>query len=49
MKIEEDVKKQMFDDAEDTREGIKIEKGVVLTEDRINKNYDLYTKYINIF
>jgi hypothetical protein len=41
--------KEIVVDKEDTREGIKIDKGVILTEDRINKNYDLYTWYINFF
>lgn len=36
-------------DAPDTREGIKIDKGTILTEDRIDSNYELYTKYINFF
>lgn len=36
-------------DTEETREGIKIDKGAILTEDRIDKNYDLYTWYITFF
>lgn len=36
-------------DTENTREGIVIEKGTVLTEDRIDEHYDLYTKYFNYF
>jgi hypothetical protein len=36
-------------DTESTREGIEIEKGTILTEDRIDKNYELYKKYFNYF
>ena len=36
-------------DTENTREGIVIEKGTILTEDRIDEHYELYTKYINYF
>lgn len=36
-------------DQPDTREGIKVDKGVILTEDRIDQYYDLYTSYINFF
>ena len=44
-----EITKEIIVDKEDTREGIKIDKGVILTEDRIEKNYDLYTWYINFF
>ena len=44
-----DLQDEVIIDKEDTREGIQIEKGVILTEDRINKNYELYTKYISFF
>lgn len=43
------IEKEIIIDREDTREGIKIDKGVILTEDRIDKNYKLYTWYINFF
>ena len=43
------IEKEVIIDKEDTREGIKIDKGVILTEDRIDKNYELYTWYINFF
>ena len=33
-----DLQDEVIIDKEDTREGIQIEKGVILTEDRINKN-----------
>ena len=36
-------------DKEDTREGIKIDKGAILTEDRIDNWFELYTQYINFF
>lgn len=44
-----ELKTEIIQDKEDTREGIKIEKGTILTEDRIFKNYELYTWYINFF
>ena len=44
-----DLQDEVIIDKEDTREGIQIEKGVILTENRINKNYELYTKYISFF
>ena len=44
-----DLQDEVIIDKEDTRERNKIEKGVILTEDRINKNYELYTKYISFF
>lgn len=44
-----EIKEEIIVDAPDTREGIKIDKGAILTEDRIDKYYDLYTKYINFF
>lgn len=31
------------------RDGVELEKGVVLTEDRINQNKKLYEKYCNFF
>ena len=37
------------EDKENMRNGIVIEKGVILTEDRIQKYYDLYTKQISFF
>ncbi len=36
-------------DTDETRNGIKVEKGVVLTEDRIAKNFDLYCKSFSFF
>lgn len=44
-----EIKKDLVVDTEETRYGIKIEKGTLLTEDRINKNFDLYSKYMNYF
>lgn len=44
-----EISKEVIQDKENTREGIVIDKGVILTEDRIENNYDLYTKYINFF
>ena len=44
-----EISKEVIQDKENTREGIIIDKGVILTEDRIENNYDLYTKYINFF
>lgn len=44
-----EIENKIIVDAPDTREGIKIDKGAILTEDRIDKYYDLYTKYINFF
>ena len=44
-----EISKEVIQDKENTREGIVIDKGVILTEDRIESNYDLYTKYINFF
>ena len=44
-----ELETEIIQDKEDTREGIKIEKGTILTEDRIFKNYELYTWYINFF
>ena len=43
------LQEKVIVDKEDTREGIKIDKGVILTEERIDRYYDLYTKYINFF
>ena len=43
------VTTQQIVDTENTRNGIVIEKGVVLTEDRIMKNFDLYTKQFSFF
>lgn len=36
-------------DKPDERDGIKIDKGAILTEDRIDKYYELYIKYITFF
>ena len=44
-----EIKEEKRIDKEDEREGIKIDKGAILTEDRIDNYYDLYTKYINFF
>lgn len=44
-----ELTKEIVVDREDTREGIKIDKGVILTEDRIDRNFDLYAWYINFF
>ena len=44
-----EITKEIVVDREDTREGIKIDKGVILTEDRIDRNFDLYAWYINFF
>lgn len=44
-----DLKDEVIIDKEDTREGIQIEKGTILTENRIEENYELYTKYISFF
>lgn len=44
-----EIKEEIIVDTEETREGIKIDKGAILTEDRIDKYYDLYTQYIVFF
>lgn len=44
-----EVKKEIYVDKEDEREGIKIDKGAILTEDRIDQYYKLYTDYITFF
>lgn len=36
-------------EAENTRNGILLEKGVILTEDRIMKNFDLYADQLSFF
>lgn len=41
--------KERIIDTEDTRQGIKIEKGALLTEDKINNNLNLYQKYMDFF
>lgn len=43
------VTTQQIVDTENTRNGIVVEKGVVLTEDRIMKNFDLYTNQFSFF
>lgn len=37
------------EEALDTRENIKIDKGIILTSKRVEKNYELYTKYLTFF
>lgn len=44
-----DLEEEKIVDLPDTRDGIKIEKGAILTEDRIEKNYDLYAQFITFF
>ena len=44
-----EIEQITIEDKEDTREGIKIDKGAVLTEDRIDNWYQLYTDYITFF
>lgn len=44
-----DLKEEVIVDTEETREGIKIDKGVILTEDRIMENYELFTQYMSFF
>ena len=43
------IKQEVIVDQPNTREGIVVDKGAILTEDRILKNYDLYAQYGDFF
>lgn len=38
-----------YQDAEDERQGIKIDKGAVITSDELEKNFDLFVSYFDHF
>lgn len=42
-------KKEIREDAADEREGIKIDKGAVITQDELEKNFDLFVKSFDEF
>lgn len=44
-----EIDKTFLEEAEDTRQGIKLEKGVLLTENKVIKNFDLLQNYMNFF
>ena len=44
-----EIDKNFLEEAEDTRQGIKLEKGVLLTENKVIKNFDLLQNYMNFF